>query len=61
MHEGDSLDMYCANLALGYEAYLRNKDDPNTLTKQFSQEELKSMVARVKGKNERKSKKQQDV
>lgn len=53
LNEGDSLDITCAEISLGYENYLKNKDNAQTLTNQFSQEELKTMIDRVRHANKK--------
>lgn len=51
LQEGDSLDIMCAEIALGYENYLKKQNDSKNLTQQYDQEELKLMMARVRNAN----------
>lgn len=56
MKLGDSIDVRCANIAIGYEQYLHRKAQGNIKDKSdhgLSQEQLKEMIAKAKsrGKN----------
>lgn len=48
---GDDLDLRCAELAVEYETYLNNKNDPTKPPgHNLSQEQMKAMIESVKNK-----------
>lgn len=53
---GNSIDVNCAIIAMQYEQFLHTKhakgDKGKAISSQYSQEELKGMLTRVKERNE---------
>jgi hypothetical protein len=46
MSTGYTIDLYCGELAVGYERYLANKDNPQA--KQPGQDEMQAMIDNVR-------------
>ena len=48
---GEDIDLRCAELAVEYETYLNNKNDPgNKENHNLSQDEMKAMIESVRNK-----------